>query len=184
MTRAVSSYFLWRRLHSLAGLMLLFYVTIHLLVNSRSALVFGDNGIAFVRFVNGLEALPYLPLIESALIYIPLAIHGVWGIKRALEPKLNSLPYARNRAFTWQRLTSWVLMVGIIGHVAQMRFLDKPEGVWVDQKEHFYVEVKDDPSLPILAERLGADYVGTGQMAKIDAPSPGVAFLFMVRNTF
>ncbi len=92
-----------------------------------------------LKLVNLLESLPFLQVIEWLLIGIPLLIHGIWGIKRALQPKMNSfgsggksphLNYGRNHAFTWQRLTSWILLIGIIGHVVQMRFIGYPTNLY------------------------------------------------------
>ena len=93
----------------------------HLIANSQAALWIGDDGSGFIRLVNALESLPYLQVIETVLIGIPLLIHGVWGIKRVLEARLDSwksdgsaptLKYERNRAFTWQRLSYSILSSG------------------------------------------------------------------------
>ena len=139
-TRAemISSPFVWRRVHSLMGLWLVIYLIEHLIVNSQATLWIGDDGSGFVKLVNSLEGLPYLQVIEIVFIGIPLVLHGYWGVKRALTAKGNarrtdgsapSLPYGRNRAFTWQRLTSWILLIGIIAHVVQMRFVQMPREV-------------------------------------------------------
>ena len=118
------------------GLWLVLYLIEHLLVNSQAALWIGDDGSGFVRMVDSLESLPYLQVIEILFIGVPLLIHGVWGVKRAFDARLNSsrtdgsapaMKYGSNRAFTWQRLTSWILLFGIAAHVVQMRFLDMPK---------------------------------------------------------
>jgi succinate dehydrogenase / fumarate reductase cytochrome b subunit len=159
----ISSTFIWRRVHSLMGLWLVIYLFEHLVVNSQATLWIGDDGSIFIKMVNLLESLPFLRVIEWLLIGIPLLIHGVWGVKRALEPKLNSfgggakdphLPYGRNSAFTWQRLTSWVLLVGIIGHVVQMRFLGHPTKIEVNDQVRYLNRVSFDPGLYTLSARL------------------------------
>ena len=159
----ISSTFIWRRVHSLMGLWLILYLFEHLLVNSQAALWIGDDGAGFVRMVNSLETLPYLQVIEWLLIGIPLIIHGVWGVKRALEPKLNSFGsdksphfnYGRNRAFTWQRVTSWILLFGIAAHVIQMRFLEYPVRVEIDNQVRYLNRLSFDEGLYTLAPRLG-----------------------------
>lgn len=118
-TEVISSPFLWRRVHSLMGLWLVIYLIEHLIVNSQAALWIDNDGNGFIRLVNSLESLPYLHVIEVVFIGIPLVIHGYWGVKRIFTAKGNSgktdgtspsLPYGRNRAFNWQRLTSWILL--------------------------------------------------------------------------
>src|SRR5579872_295953 len=89
-TAPVSSAFLWRRVHSLMGLWLVLYLIVHLIVNSQAALWIGDDGSGFVRLVNSLESLPYLQVVETVFIAIPLAVHGGWGIHRAWSARLNS----------------------------------------------------------------------------------------------
>jgi succinate dehydrogenase / fumarate reductase cytochrome b subunit len=162
-TSSISSDFIWRRVHSLMGLWLVLYLIVHLITNSQAALWFGDDGSGFVKMVNALETLPYLQVVETVLIGIPLLIHGVWGVKRALTAKSNSsggngsrpgLKYSRNRAFTWQRLSSWILLVGIIGHVVQMRFLDAPKKAMSPAGEQYFVKLHFDEGLYTLAARL------------------------------
>lgn len=160
---AISSSFLWRRIHSLMGLWLVLYLLVHLLTNSQAALWIGDDGHGFVQMVNSLESLPYLQAVETLFIGIPLLLHGVWGIKRLFSAKTNagrtqgespSLSYERNRAFTWQRLSAWILLFGILGHVAQMRFLDRPqEAVWKDKRQYL-TPLTFDEGLYTLSQRL------------------------------
>lgn len=179
-TETVSSTFIWRRIHSLMGLWLVIYLVEHLIVNSQAALWIGDDGSGFVRLVNSLESLPYLQVIEIVFIGVPLAVHMVWGVKRALGAKTNSLPYERNRAFNWQRWTSWILLFGIIAHVIQMRFVEIPKKVG-----HAYVvAVSDDPGLYTLAARLNIQLEKNGNKVIVKAPDPGKAMLLMVRDTF
>lgn len=129
--------FLYRRLHSLAGVLFLLFLCEHLFTNSRAALIFGDQGKSFVDMVNGIHSLPYLLVLELSFIWLPLAVHVWWGIDRMRSAKLNSFAtdggapslqsYPRNQAFTWQRITSVILIVAIGLHVYYMRFLEQPE---------------------------------------------------------
>ncbi|MGK5595702.1 MAG: succinate dehydrogenase [Parachlamydiaceae bacterium] len=156
--------FIWRRVHSLAGFWLTIYLIEHLFVNSQAALFFGQDGESFIRSVNAIHELPYLPILEVAVLAVPILIHLWWGVKYLWTSKTNSygydgkhpyLPeYGRNHAYTWQRITSWVLIVAIIAHVVHMRFMEYPaksqEGI-----QHFYmVRVDDDQGIGTLAERL------------------------------
>src|SRR6185436_15721242 len=140
--------FVWRRLHSLMGLWLVLFLMEHLLVNSQAALLLGDNARGFVHAVNAIHNLPYLQVIEILLLGVPIAIHGVLGVKYLLTSKFNShrtdgtepslKGYGRNHAFTWQRLTSWILLVGLILHVAKFRFIDYPATVNQGEKSYYF----------------------------------------------
>lgn len=156
--------FVWRRLQSLAGIFLSLFIIEHLLTNSRAALFIGDDGKGFIKAVNGIHDLPYLQIIEILFIAAPFALHALWGIKYLFTAKFNSfptngsrpyLPYRKNQAYSWQRITSWVLLVGVIAHVVQMRFLNYPEEVKVGDQTYYMVEVHNDEGLSTVAERLG-----------------------------
>lgn len=171
--------FFWRRIHSLLGLWLVLYLTEHLLVNSQAALWIGDDGHGFVRLVNALESLPYLQVLETVLIGIPLLLHGIWGVKRALQAKENSGQsdgskpslgeYSRNRAFSWQRITSWVLLFGIIGHVVQMRWLNYPKEAFLSNQHFFMVRINMDEGLYTLADRVGVTLYSKEQIAAMQS---------------
>lgn len=157
--------FIWRRLHSLTGLWLVIFLLEHLITNSQAALLLGDSGKGFVRMVNAIHNLPYLTVIEVGLLGIPILIHTVWGVKYALTARFNSrrgdgtrpyLKYSRNKAFTWQRITSWILLVLLGLHIVKFRFLDYPGSVNAGAQEPiFFVEVSMDPGLYTVAQRLG-----------------------------
>lgn len=157
--------FIWRRAHSLTGIWLVLFLIEHLLTNSQAALFIGDDGSGFVSAVNFLKGLPYLPVIEIVLLGIPLFIHGVWGIRYLLTAEYNILPgdgstpslpqYTRNQAYTWQRITSWILLVGILAHVVHMRFIDYPTSAQLNAQHLYMSRVEADNGLYTLAERLG-----------------------------
>lgn len=156
--------FIWRRAHSLTGLWLVLFLIEHLLTNSQAALFFGDDGNGFVRSVNFIKNLPYLPVLEIFLLGIPFLVHGWWGIKYLWSAKYNSfasdgstpsLPeYAANHAYTWQRITSWILLVGIIGHVIHMRFIEYPSSAQLDANRFYMSRVEVDNGLYTLSKRL------------------------------
>jgi succinate dehydrogenase / fumarate reductase cytochrome b subunit len=157
--------FIWRRAHSLTGLWLVIFLIEHLFTNSQAALFIGDDGSGFVSAVNTLKNLPYLPVIELVLLGIPFFIHGLWGIRYLLTARYNignsdgSTPslgqYAKNRAYTWQRVTSWILLVGILAHVVHMRFLEYPLSGQRDNHHFYIVRLQKDNGLYTLSKRLG-----------------------------
>ncbi len=159
------SAFFWRRLQSVIGLFLIVFLIEHLLTNSQAALYFGDDGIGFIHAVNMIHNLPYLSVIELTLIGIPFLIHMVWGIKYLSTSKQNvygntgkdpHLPnYSRNHAYTWQRITSWILLFAVIGHVAQMRFINYPTSAREGTETYYMLPVSADDGLYTLSDRLG-----------------------------
>lgn len=159
--------FIWRRAHSLTGLWLVLFLIEHLLTNSQAALLIGDDGSGFVRAVNFLKELPYLQVIEVFLLGIPFIIHGWWGIRYLLTAKYNTLPtdgsspslpqYPRNQAYTWQRITSWLLLIGILAHVIHMRFIDYPSSAKLNGQPLYMSRVEADEGLTTLSKRLKFD---------------------------
>lgn len=157
--------YVWRRIHSIMGLMIVLFLIEHLLTNSQSALLIGENGAGFIRAVNFIKNLPYLPIVELFLIGVPIVIHGALGIKYALTGKMNSFPskgnkpsltkFSRNHAYSWQRITSWILLVGIILHVGYMRFYRYPESTRVGDKEFYFTRIEVDAGLNSIARKLG-----------------------------
>ncbi len=170
--------FIWRRAHSLTGLWLVIFLIEHLLTNSQAALFIGDDGSGFVSAVNFLKGLPYLPVIEISLIGIPLLIHGIWGIRYLFTGEYNNFStdgsapalgqYPRNQAYTWQRWTSWILLVGIVAHVIHMRFLEYPTSAQLGT-EHFYmVRLDNDSGLATLSRRLGFEVYDQAHIQQIE----------------
>lgn len=162
---AIPMPFLAKRLHSLMGIWLVLFLIEHLLVNSQAALLIGHDGSGFVRAVQSIRDLPYLPVIEVCLLAFPFLFHGILGISYALQSKINSWPtdgatpalpeYPKNRAYTWQRITSWILLFAVVAHVIHMRFIEYPLSVEKDTTELHLVRISQDIGLPVLAERLG-----------------------------
>lgn len=135
-TNRIPADFWWRRLQSLAGFGLVLFILFHLITNSQAALWVGDDGRGFIHEVNSIHEVPYLQVIEILLIGLPLFVHAAWGLWYLRTSESNTfssggikpyLPqYARNQAYTWQRITSWILLVGIVAHVIHMRFVEQP----------------------------------------------------------
>lgn len=182
--------FIWRRIHSLTGLWFTLFLIEHLFVNSQAALLIGDDGNGFVRAVNAIRDLPFLPIIEIFLLGVPFLIHAIWGIKYLFTGEMNSfstdgttpsLPqYPRNHTYTWQRITSWILLAGIIAHVIHMRFIEYPQ----ESNKVYSIEITPDKGLETLSKRLGFQYEGSEDKVIAHTNNFGTAELLMVRNTF
>jgi len=186
--------FFQRRLHSLLGLWLVLFLFEHLLTNSEAALFIGADGEGFVTMVNFIHSLPYLEVIEVAFIALPLLYHGILGVKYLLTMKQNayvlseglpSLPeYPRNQAYTWQRITSWILIPLILFHVIQMRFIHYPETIHVGSEKYYTVKINEDEGYKTLAPRIGLEIRKDGDETLAISKDIGTAFLMNVRETF
>jgi succinate dehydrogenase / fumarate reductase cytochrome b subunit len=175
-TPALPGAFIWRRLHSLTGLFISLYLIEHLLVNSQAALLFGEDGSGFIRAVNGIHDFPYLPLIEMFLLGVPILLHMIWGVVYLQTAKYNvlpsdgstcSLPYPRNYAYTWQRITSWILLFGIIAHVIHMRFVQFPDEAQIGAQKYYITRVSADDGLYTLSKRLDFSIYGSQNLKQM-----------------
>lgn len=178
---SIKKEYVWRRVHSLAGLWLVLFLIEHLLTNSQAALWFGDDGRGFIDGANWIHSLPYITAIEIFLLGVPFLVHIIWGIQRLRTANYNSfntdgskpaLPmYSRNKAYTWQRITSYLLIIGVILHVYNMRFLHYPESAQLGSQQNYMVRVSMDPGLYTLAERLDVKLYDPDQVAQEKAKS-------------
>lgn len=204
--------FVRRRLHSLTGVWLTLFLLEHLLTNSQAAVWWGEDGWGFVKAVNALHDLPYLPAVEILFLAVPFLMHGWLGISMLRSAEYNSfatdgttpsLPYPHNRRYTWQRITAWLLIIGVVAHVIHMRFWEAPKQIGSGMLASYFIKLHEDPSLEALRSRLRFEIIDrtTGQVPpslqkelehhplevhQVIAltPSFGTAELLLVRETF
>lgn len=115
------NHFLLRRLHSLSGIVPVgAFLINHLLANSTAFL--GPKH--FDHHIGIIHDLPWLVVIETVFIFIPLAFHGAYGILIAWQGKLNQsqYPYMDNWRYTLQRITAYITIVFVLVHLAHFRF--------------------------------------------------------------
>ncbi len=169
--------FIWRRLHSMAGFWFMLFLMEHLLVNSQAALWVGESGRGFVEMVNSIHNLPYIQVIELFFLGVPIFIHMALGVKYLFSAKFNSfptsgknprLPYERNHAYTWQRITSWILLFLVIFHVVKFRFLEYPTSVQTGSQTTYMVRVSIDPGLYTVADRLKTKLYSQNDLEKLN----------------
>ncbi|GEK30055.1 succinate dehydrogenase cytochrome B558 [Kurthia zopfii] len=123
--------FYWRRLHSLLGLIPVgLFVTMHLLINYSAT-----NGEESFNKASGLmESIPFLPIVEWVVIYIPLMFHALYGVYIAFtaKPNLNRFGTTRNWFFMMQRVTGIFLVIFIAWHIFQTRLQKTINDVEID----------------------------------------------------
>jgi succinate dehydrogenase / fumarate reductase cytochrome b subunit len=113
--------FIWRKLHSLLGIIPIGAFLLEHLLSNFEALKGPAAYAAQVRFLN---ALPLVRILEWTFIFIPLLYHGVYGIYIWLRGKSNVVyyPWAGNWMYVSQRWTGFIAFLYIGQHVWRQRF--------------------------------------------------------------
>lgn len=114
--------FLWRRLHSLLGVIPVgLFLVFHLSLNFTS--VGGEE--VYNDAIGVMELVPHSVLLamEWIIIYIPLMFHAFYGIYIAFTATHNTKRFGtfRNWAFKIQRYTGVFLVIFIAWHIFQTR---------------------------------------------------------------
>jgi len=113
--------FLWRRLHSLSGIIPIgAFLVEHIVSNFET----WNGPLAYAQQVKLLNSLPLVRFLEWGLIFIPLAFHALYGVFIAFRGRVNVnvYPWASNWAYIWQRITGLIAFAYIIQHVWRQRF--------------------------------------------------------------
>lgn len=111
-----------RRLHSLLGVIPLgVFLIQHLLVNYTAT-----QGEETFNFAAGIMAnLPFVLILETVIIYLPILFHGIYGIYIAFTAQYTGVGFHgtyRNWIFYIQRITGIIAFIFIAIHVYQTRF--------------------------------------------------------------
>lgn len=124
--------FLWRRLHSLLGVIPVgLFLVFHLSLNFTA--VGGEE--AYNNSIGVMELVPHslLLLMEWVIIYIPLMFHAFYGVFIAFTATPNTGRFStyRNWMFSLQRFTGVFLVIFVAWHIFQTR-IQKAMGTDVD----------------------------------------------------
>jgi succinate dehydrogenase / fumarate reductase, cytochrome b subunit len=112
--------FFSRRLHSLLGVIPVgFFLIEHLFTNYHAT----GGARSFVEQVEWLWGIPFLLVLETFFIFLPLLYHAIFGLYIALQANnnLESFGTFRNYMFTIQRVTGVVTLIFVVWHVWQTR---------------------------------------------------------------
>ena len=145
--------FLWRRLHSLTGIVPVgLFLLEHILSNAEALSGVGAYN-AQVKFLTGL---PFRLGLEIFGIFIPLAFHALYGVYIWWRGENNVIdyPWTGNWFYTLQRYTGIVVFAYVVFHLWTMRFTG------VHLTEHYdasFWKVQNELSHPLL---LAAYVVG------------------------
>lgn len=126
-TRRQRRHFALRRLHSLSGVVPVgAFLTVHLWTNSKAML----GPVSFGHAVEEINSLPFLIVIETLGIFLPLAFHAIYGCVLAFQTRANvgAYGYTRNWLYTLQRITGVIAFLFLIVHLKDFR-INKALGV-------------------------------------------------------
>lgn len=136
--------FYLRRLHSLLGLIPVgLFLTMHLFINFSAT-----NGAESFNKASGfMESIPFLPIVEWVVIYIPLMFHAFYGVYIAFTAKSNLKRFGtmRNWFFMLQRLTGIFLVIFIAWHIFETRLQKTLNDAHIDY--NFMAEVVSNPAM-------------------------------------
>jgi succinate dehydrogenase / fumarate reductase cytochrome b subunit len=113
--------FLWRRLHSLSGIIPIgAFLVEHIVSNFET----WNGPLAYAQQVKLLNSLPLVRILEWVLIFIPLAFHALYGVFIAFRGRstVNVYPWAGNWMYLTQRVTGIIALLYIVQHVWRQRF--------------------------------------------------------------
>ncbi len=153
--------FLLRKLHSLSGVVPVGgFLLFHLWTNAQA--LWGQA--RFQSAVGDIQKMPYLPVVELAVVLLPLSFHALYGVVLAFEsrPNVGVYPYNRNWMYTAQRASGLVALAFIVWHLSHY-WLPKWRG-HMDPSE-FYAALCADLS----ATRYDVPWVALGYILGIAA---------------
>lgn len=169
--------FFWRKIHSLTGIFLFIFLFEHLFTNAQAALI--EDGKGFVKMVDWIHDIPFLPFIEVFILgacfvvhivlgifYLKDSAHNVWK-NQGNNPSLSHL--VNNWAYTWQRVTAWILLFAIAIHVVDMRIMRYPKSAKIEGKEWYMQTLSMDRGLYSLSDRLGVSLYDAKKIADLKA---------------
>jgi succinate dehydrogenase / fumarate reductase, cytochrome b subunit len=114
-------YLLFRRLHSLSGIVPVgVFLAEHIFTSSAILLGPGD----YQKDINFIWNMPGLLLMEIFGIWLPIAFHAALGLYFTFTGRVNlsAYPYGGNWRYTLQRITGILAMVYIFLHLAVTRW--------------------------------------------------------------
>jgi len=114
--------FIWRKLHSLLGVIPIGAFLLEHLLSNFEALKGPAAYAAQVKFLN---SLPLVRVLEWVFIFLPLLYHGIYGVYIWIRGKSNVVyyPWAGNWMYVAQRYTGLIAFAYILQHVLRQRFL-------------------------------------------------------------
>jgi len=114
--------FVWRKLHSLLGIIPIGAFLLEHLISNFEAL---GGPVRYGEQVYFLNHLPLVRVLEWVFIFLPILYHGIYGLYIWLRGKANVVyyPWSGNWMYLAQRYTGVIAFIYIGYHVATQRFM-------------------------------------------------------------
>ncbi|MEW6202735.1 MAG: succinate dehydrogenase [bacterium] len=116
----MTPHFVWRKLHSFSGIFPVgVFLLEHLFTNSFAI----QGAEAYESKIRFLQSIPYLVLVELALILLPLLYHGVYGliITAGMGNNTARYPQLHNWMYLLQRVSGVATFIFVAVHVYTLR---------------------------------------------------------------
>jgi succinate dehydrogenase / fumarate reductase, cytochrome b subunit len=116
-------HFLIRRVHSILGLLPIgVFLTFHMILNLTAR----GGAEQYDKVINTMRSFPGIFIIELVIIFIPIALHAVYGTWVVYTGQSNLLryKYARNWFYIIQRISGLYTVIFVLIHVYLLRFGD------------------------------------------------------------
>jgi succinate dehydrogenase/fumarate reductase cytochrome b subunit (b558 family) len=116
--------FLWRRLHSLSGVVPVGGFLVYHLYENMAALSGPQAYDEMVNHVNTMLPRMYFFGVELAGVIVPLLFHSLYGMYIAAtgQPNHGRYAYASNWAYWAQRVSGYVAAIYVLVHVGVLRY--------------------------------------------------------------
>lgn len=114
-------HFLIRRVHSILGLLPIgVFLTFHMILNLTAR----GGAEQYDRIINAMRSVPGIFIIELLVIFIPIAVHAIYGTWVVYTGQSNVLryKYARNWFYIIQRISGLYTVAFVLIHVYLLRF--------------------------------------------------------------
>ncbi|MHB1651977.1 MAG: succinate dehydrogenase cytochrome b558 subunit [Desulfitobacteriaceae bacterium] len=114
-------HFLIRRIHSLLGLLPIgVFLSFHLLLNLSAR----GGAAQYDKVIGAMRNFPGIFIVELIFIFIPIAVHAVYGTWVVYTGQSNVLRYryARNWFYVIQRISGLYTLIFVLVHVWALRF--------------------------------------------------------------
>lgn len=120
------THFYLRRLHSLTGIMFGGYILVHLTINATLVEGARHTGqpTVFQEQVDKIHSLPFLTVIEWAMIFLPLIFHTAYGLYVSFNGRQNvgNYGYGKNWYYLAQRVSAIVIFLFAIFHILSLKY--------------------------------------------------------------
>lgn len=114
-------HFLIRRVHSLLGLAPIgLFLTFHMILNLSAR----GGAEQYDRIINAMRSFPGIFIVELLVIFIPIALHAIYGTWVVYTGQSNILryKYPRNWFYILQRISGLYTVAFVLTHVYLLRF--------------------------------------------------------------